>query len=144
MLKDEERKFPFSLTLKIINNGSVNHSGKSSEIFATKKKACGVAIFLLFLFYHDLSCKRKVQNITVLKSRELLKKLWNTICPCQFHRGDKKRTWSVSSLYRFYCSGLYNLIQSWKNLLGVANSSFAPMVVSLPLRLLTVGLERDS
>ena len=37
VLKNDEREFPFSLTLKIINNGSVNHSGKSSEIFATKK-----------------------------------------------------------------------------------------------------------
>ena len=58
--------------IKDHDNGSVNHSGKSSEIFATKKSV-RVSHFSFVSFLPRLKLERTVQNITVLKSKELLK-----------------------------------------------------------------------
>ena len=41
VLKDDQKEFLFSNIIKIVNNGSVKHGGKSSEKFATEKKRAG-------------------------------------------------------------------------------------------------------
>ena len=74
VLKNDQREFPFSLTLKIINNGSVNHRRKSSEIFATKKSVRG-SHFSFFSFLPRLKLEKNSTEYNCVETKRIIKEI---------------------------------------------------------------------